>query len=440
MIKKILLILIIPIFNFSQIISYDLISSWDILDVQEVYNLNFIPSYAGEINYNVEGYKVNYYTQDANGNPIIASGAIFLPINSCSAPILSWQHGTIVADSGAPSQNINNNTIGIIAASHGYIVLMSDYLGLGEGEGFHNYCHAETEALAVKDLIISSLDFFEAQNITTNNQLFLMGYSQGGHATMASVKKIEENEVLNITASCPMAGPYSMSDAQAEMLNVVYPNPGYFPYVIFAYQNVYGNIYSELSDIFKPGFENLIDFYDGNFSMTEINQEIWSIAENQYNISIEDFKPIDMIQDEYYLQYLNNENHPFTLALTDNDLINFIPQSPMQLIHCNGDDNVPYENAIMAFEAFFPFANKELILLDGGNFNHSECAQFSIISAKLFFDDLANFCNESYLDESLKNKSIVKTINILGQTMKTNKHSINIILYSDGSIEKIIKF
>ena len=76
-----------------------------------------------------------------------------------------------------------------------------------------------------------------------------MGYSQGGHATMATVKELEINFIneLTVTASAPMAGPYSMSEAQAEMLNTVYPNPGYFPYIIFAYQNVYNNLYTILS-------------------------------------------------------------------------------------------------------------------------------------------------------------------------------------------------
>ena len=72
--------------------------------------------------------------------------------------------------------------------------------------------------------------------------------------------------------------------------------------------------------------------------------------------------------------------------MLDNDLIDFSPQSPMMILHCNGDDNVPYENAIMAYDSFIELGSEDVFLLDGGNFNHSECALFSIISAKMWFD------------------------------------------------------
>ena len=150
------------------------------------------------------------------------------------------------------------------------MTLMSDYLGLGEGEGDHNYCHSKTEASAIINLILASKDFAESQGVGVGEQLFLMGYSQGGHSTMAAVKEIEENYAnqLSLTASCPMAGPYSsMSTAQITMLDVVYPNPGYFPYVIFSYQRVYGNLYNTPEELFMPGFESLLELYDGNYSM-----------------------------------------------------------------------------------------------------------------------------------------------------------------------------
>ena len=101
-----------------------------------------------------------------------------------------------------------------------------------------------------------------------------------------------------------------------------------------------------------PGFESLFELYDGNYSMGQINDSIWAIAENNYQINPSEFRPLDMIRTEYYNEYLNNTSHPFHLALEDNDLIDFTPQAPMQIIHCNADDNVPYENATIAYNAF----------------------------------------------------------------------------------------
>ena len=329
--------------------------------------------------------------------------------------------------------------IGLVAASHGYVVVMSDYLGLGEGYGFHNYCHSDTESSAVINLILETIEFISPQNF--NGQLFLMGYSQGGHATMATVKEIESNysNDLSITASAPMAGPYSMSEAQAIMLNTVYPNPGYFPYVIFAYDNVYGNIYDEPSDVLKPGFSDLFPWYDGTKSMTQINDTILEIAQNLYGIDALNFTPMDMIQEDYYEAYQNDSNHPFQLALEENDLIDFLPDSPMQIIHCNGDNDVSFENAVMAYNAFS--LAEDVALIDGGNYDHGQCASMSIIAAKLFFDTKANFCNDLSVSELNVRNEIIKVFDLFGRTIKgVNKSNLTINLHQDGSVQKIINF
>ena len=202
---------------YGQIITYELVQSWNISEIQNIYSENAIPDYAGDINFGVKGYKVFYLTPNEKDSLVKATAAIFLPENNgFNSPILSWQHGTAVSTLGVPSAQIDNqNSLGIISASHGYITLMSDYLGLGEGEGDHNYCHSKTEASSIIDLILASKDFAENQGVGIGEQVFLMGYSQGGHATMAAVKEIEENYAneLTLTASCPMAGPYSMSIA-----------------------------------------------------------------------------------------------------------------------------------------------------------------------------------------------------------------------------------
>ena len=440
--KKILcLFILIYSFTFSQIVSFELVESWSTFDVQDIYTFGDIDQYVGEINYEVDGYRVSYLTSNENGDLVIASGAIFVPVDPvCSTPILSWQHGTVVADFGAPSENISNSALGVISASHGYVVVMSDYLGLGSGEGFHNYCHSDTEASSVISLILETNTFVNSLGFETNGQVFLMGYSQGGHATMAAVRELELNfsNELDVTASSPMAGPYSMSVAQAEMLNTIYPNPGYFPYIIFAYQNVYGNIYTDVSDVFKPGFDTLFEMYDGTYSMNDINEEIWNIADSLYGVDQSVFTPLDMINDTYYDNYQNNNQHPFRIALESNDLLDFIPESPMRLIHCEGDNDVPYLNSEMAYTAFSPFVDEELVLLSGGNFNHSECAQFAIISAKLFFDSLANLCDKSsYLNENINNHNIKLDINILGQPIHADSNNLIIRLYNNGHVEKI---
>ncbi len=431
--KKLLLLLCC--FNcmtsFSQIISYDLIESWTLEDVQDIYDSNNFPPNTGEINFEVDGYKILYFTPNHNGDLVLCSGAIYLPKGaSCPSPVLSWQHGTAVKDSGAPSNmKSNNKRIGVIAASHGYIVTMSDFIGLGEGIGFHNYVHAETEASSIIDLIIFGKEFAYDKGVMPNDQLFLMGYSQGGHATMAAVKEIEQNDNLNIqvTGSAPMAGPYSMSEAQRDMLNLglPYPNPGYLPYVLFGYHNIY-NLFSDINDVLiEPYSQYLFSMYSGEYSMTEINE---TLPEN----------PIEIFQPKYYENFVDNETHPFQLALLDNDVYNFIPASPMRLIHCNGDDNVTYENSIIAYNHFINGGAIDVELWDGGSFDHTTCALFAIIGAKIWIDSLSEICapyNNNTLDLNRDNKILMSVSDLLGRRVN-NKNTTQLHIYDDGTVEK----
>ena len=421
--------------TFSQIISYELVKSWTISQVEQMYNTNSLPSSVGNINFEVDGYKILYFTPNHNGDLVLCSGAIYLPKGTtCPSPVLSWQHGTSANDTWAPS-NIysDNNVIGVVAASHGYIVTMSDFIGLGDGVGFHNYVHADTEASSTIDLILLGKEFAYDKGVMPSAQLFLIGYSQGGHATMAAVREIEQNynTQLQVTASVPMAGPYSMSGAMRDLMEsgMPYPNPGYLPYVLFSYQNIY-NLFDDITEVLlAPYNQYLFGMYSGSFSMYQINQ---TLPEN----------PIEIFQDEYYEDFLTDPNHPFNLALIDNDVYNFIPQSPMKLLHCNGDDNIPYENSEIAYNFFVEGGANDVYLEDGGDFGHVACAQLAIIGSKLWIDSMSEICEPEsvgILDfNPSKDRELIGIFDLLGREQKNLKinNQVLIYFYDDGTYEK----
>ena len=109
-------------------------------------------------------------------------------------------------------------------------------------------------------------------------------------------------------------------------------NPGYLPYVLFSYQNIY-NLYDDITEVLKfPYNQYLFECTLSDYGMYEINQTLPS-------------NPVEIFQDSYYQDFLNDPNHPFNLALIDNDVYDFLPNSTMKLFHCNGDDNIPFENS-----------------------------------------------------------------------------------------------
>ena len=62
--KKIIVFTLFPLLSFCQLIAYELIQTWSIDDVQDVYNFSSVPLYAGDVNCQVEGYKVSCYSTE----------------------------------------------------------------------------------------------------------------------------------------------------------------------------------------------------------------------------------------------------------------------------------------------------------------------------------------------------------------------------------------
>ena len=56
--------------------------------------------------------------------------------------------------------------------------------------------------------------------------------------------------------------------------------------MLFSHTKGYTGIYMTHSEeLFMPGFESLFELYDGNYSMGQINDSIWAIAQSDYQIS-----------------------------------------------------------------------------------------------------------------------------------------------------------
>jgi hypothetical protein len=144
-----------------------------------------------------------------------------------SYPLLSFQHGTMFGRGDAPSfaalfrdKGLDGWTAADLFGSMGYVISAPDYLGLGDSSGQHPYCHAHSEAIVSADLLRAVRQAANKISIRLNSKLFLTGYSQGGHATMALHKYLEDHLALefSVTASTPMGGPYDLSTSWKEVI------------------------------------------------------------------------------------------------------------------------------------------------------------------------------------------------------------------------------
>ncbi|MEM1271438.1 MAG: lipase family protein [Bacteroidota bacterium] len=296
-----------------------------------------------EAAFGVEVLRIEYATTDANGEPTMASGALAIPVGAGPVPILSYQHGTIVRKSDAPSVSADGErALGNLMASVGYIVAMPDYLGLGTGPGLHPYVHSATQASATIDMLRAVRTYLGQESIETDGRILLTGISQGAHATLAAQQVMESqlSSEFEVAAVAALSGPYDISGAMYDIMvsEEPYDNAYYLPYVTLAYDEVY-DLFESPSEYFaEPYAQTIPPLFDGQNGAGTINDAMPRV-------------PSEALQPDLLAAVTSDENHPYRNVLRENDLYDgWTPQAPMRLYHCAGDDVVPISNTALAAE------------------------------------------------------------------------------------------
>lgn len=229
----------------------------------------------------VKVYKIVYKTS-AGGKEINASGLVCVPVNQGEYPVLSFQNGTNTLNSMAPSEFPLNNAYVLVEllASMGFVVIMPDYPGFGESVNIpHPYLVSEPTVTTIVDMFYAAEEFDQTDlpDVTIKNSYYLIGYSQGGWATLALHKALEQSfsNDFNLIGSACGAGPYDISLLFNAMVNVTtYPMPVYIGYIFNAYSS-YGQISNPVSDIFNQPYASRIStLYTGNLSFEQINGQL----------------------------------------------------------------------------------------------------------------------------------------------------------------------
>ncbi len=334
--------------------------------------------------YGWQVYRMEYYTGNSNGDLILVSGAVAVPVSatgeSINVPILSLQHPTQVERKYSPSSIDALDpqlTIpsGIAYCSTGYIVVMADYPGLGVNHDPHPYCQ-NSLAYSVIDAIRATRDskkYWNAGAKTTdwNGDLFLMGYSEGGYATMVAAKELQTKHAgeFTVTAAAPLDGPYSLSDTMRKLMinaDANYTAPYFLPYVLEGYQSVYSgetdvfdfdkSVLTEVPEYTPPSGstygKELEKLLDGSYTADEITNFMKKAVPYQGPGSIltQNFK--DMLQ--------QTSGEVYNILSRNDAYAGWEPSMPVKLYHNSLDDLVPLGNSSNAMIAFAGLNNVTL--------------------------------------------------------------------------------
>ena len=329
--------------------------------------------------YGVSFYVMEYLTVDTHGEETTASGAVAVPQPFLrSLPMVSYQHGTITRRSSAPSRgDTNEAVVGMFFAADGYLSVMPDLIGLGRSPGLHPYLIADVSASAIVDMMQAVVRWSATQPWSYSGEVYMAGYSAGGYTGMAAHRLLEAeySSEFTIKASSLMAGPYDLSGTMLDLMlrEEPYPQPYYFPYVLFSYNEAYG-LYNSPSDFLASPYDvTLPPLFDGMHGGGDINEAMPTI-------------PIQIVHPNVLRSFRSDLNHPFRQRLRENDLTNWTPRVPTRLYHCAADELVPIENSSIAAQALGEAAT----LLDPSpQSGHGDCAPLAIASTRAWFNSVS---------------------------------------------------
>ena len=262
--------------------------------------------------------------EDHASQDVLASGLVAVPDKpmGSESPVISYQHGTTFKDAQAPSNAIAPDEAPIVMASAGFIVVAADYAGYGASKSSqHPYLLSGPTAAAVIDLITAARTWRNGSGSPGNGQLFLVGYSEGGYATVAAHRAMQSASsphLATLVASVPGAGPYHLGvtlDAALDRAKKASP---------------------VLAALVSPGLLSHL----GSTVRNEVRRAMFKqLVPDDADVSF---------QSTFLDNYLADDGNAIERMSNVHD---WKPEAPLRVFHGRDDQTVPYAASVRALQA-----------------------------------------------------------------------------------------
>jgi pimeloyl-ACP methyl ester carboxylesterase len=281
------------------------------------------------VTHGVTLYRVQYRTTNYDGSGVVASGLVALPNGGSLEKVVVYLHGTSVERRDAPSQRGLGEGLFVAAAAAGTgnVLVAPDYIGLGESHTLHPYLYARTTSSAAIDLLHAARALVEHLRGECPTAVYLMGFSQGGHATFAVQRDLEKlhDPQFEVQASAPIAGPFHLREVsfpQALTGKTKYHSL-YLAFIAYSYAQIY---HQPLQTVLTaPYVERGPVLFDGNHKMEEIQSALPT-------------EPRKLFNPEFLEAYDKGQPHWFLAALKENNVDAWTPAAQVRMYF--GDDDL----------------------------------------------------------------------------------------------------
>ncbi len=277
-------------------------------------------------------HRLTYWTSSPDDECVRASALVALPRRRDRfRGIVSWQHGTESLRTAAPSaKHLFHGVLpAAVFAGHGYVLVAPDYLGYGVSDRAHDYFLTDNMANVVRDCIHAATTAIAQREIAVPPDLFLAGFSEGGHATLAVHRRLERAPIdgLSLSASAPVAAPGDL--AEAGLAGALTGASRYSSLYIAWLATTYARHYCEpLASVLVPESAAVADsLFDGTH---DSDQTVAALPS----------RPRAMLQASFLAASERNEDHWFLSRLRENSLLDWAPLAPIRVYYGARDVDV----------------------------------------------------------------------------------------------------
>ena len=337
---------------------------------------------AGRPRCTITTYSLRYSTIGGSGEPTDASTALILPSGKDPAcqgprPVLLYAHGTSTAkDHNMARLRGEAKLVAALFTAQGYIVVAPNYAGYeGSSLAYHPYLNAEQQSADMVDAMRAARSAMTMLKVRPGPQLFLAGYSQGGHVTLATQRAMQQGSEFKVTAAAGLSGPYAMARF-SDMVFSGQPNAGitiYLPLIATSAQRAGAAIYSKPEELYELQYASGIEtLFPTKMTRKELLKQgklpksaLFALdSQPQGSGSTIYFSNPHLVRTSYREAYLQDlAQHPcddgdctpannLRKWMLKNDLRNYTPRSPLLLCGGSKDPSVPFFNATAAAEYF----------------------------------------------------------------------------------------
>ncbi|MCQ2140038.1 MAG: lipase family protein [Bacteroidales bacterium] len=171
----------------------------------------------------IELYKIIYRTTYQK-DTLKSEALVAVPAGMDEVKLCAYFHGAVLPISFIPMNNFSGYKGGptiskdiasciLPLASHGYCVVVPEYIGYGiTSKKDHPFIYYPELNIDCLDAIRAARKFLETKDIHYSNDILLTGWSEGAGEALYAHRDMEQNhpDEFNVIATSSLAGPYSI--------------------------------------------------------------------------------------------------------------------------------------------------------------------------------------------------------------------------------------